>query len=83
MASVSQAIRATLLTGEPRAKVMATRALVRAWRGGALEWDFAAAMPDRPAWPAELELLPPNRMPTKWQCRSSVLKARNTRSAKC
>ena len=65
MTSVSQAIRAALLTGEPRAKVMATRTLVRAWRRGALEWDFAAAMPDRPAWPARLELLPPNRMPRR------------------
>jgi uncharacterized ferritin-like protein (DUF455 family) len=65
MTSVSQAIRAAMLTGESRAKVMATRALVRAWRRGALEWDFAAAMPDRPAWPAALELLPPNRMPKR------------------
>ena len=65
MTSVSQAIRAALLTGEPRAKVWATRALERAWRRGALEWDFAVAMPDRPVWPAELELLPPNRMPRR------------------
>lgn len=65
MTSVSEAIRAVLLTGESQAKVMATRALVRAWRRGALAWDFAAAMPDRPAWPAELELLPPNRVPKR------------------
>jgi len=63
--SVSQAIRAVLLTGEPRGKVMATRELARAWRRGALGWDFAVAMPERPAWPAELELLPPNRMPKR------------------
>src|SRR5690606_17323331 len=63
--SVSQAIRDALLTGEPRAKIMATRALVRAWRRGALGRDFGAAMPDRPAWPAELQLLPPNRMPKR------------------
>jgi len=63
--SVSHAIRAVLLTGEPRGKVMATRELARAWRRGALGWDFAVAMPERPAWPAELELLPPNRMPKR------------------
>ena len=65
MTPVSQAIRAALLTGDPRSKVMATRALARAWRRGALAWDFAAEMPERPAWPAELELLPPNRMPKR------------------
>ena len=65
MTSVSGAIRAALLTGEPRDKVMATRALARAWRRGELTWDFTADMPERPAWPAELELLPPNRMPKR------------------
>jgi uncharacterized ferritin-like protein (DUF455 family) len=63
--SVSQAIRAALLTGEARDKVKATRALVRAWRRGGLAWDFAVPMPDRPAWPAALELLPANRMPKR------------------
>jgi len=63
--SVAEAIRAALLTGEARDKVMATRALGRAWRNGDLAWDFAAAMPDRPAWPAKLELLPANRMPKR------------------
>lgn len=65
MTSLSKAIRGALLTGEPRDKVMETRALVRAWRRGALAWDFTTRMPDRPAWPAELELLPPNRMPKR------------------
>lgn len=65
MISVSAAIRATLLTGDPRGKVMATRELARAWRRGVLAWDFAADMPERPAWPAALELLPPNRMPRR------------------
>lgn len=65
MTSVSEAIRAALLTGEPLAKVKATRALARAWRRGELAWDFAAPMPDRPVWPAELELLPANRMPKR------------------
>jgi len=63
--SLSQHIRAALLTPEPAAKVMATRALVRDWRRGALAWDFSAAMPERPAWPAELELLPPGQMPKR------------------
>ena len=62
MTGLAGAIRAALLTGEPRAKVKAARALVRAWRRGALAWDFAAPMPDRPAWPSALELLPVNRM---------------------
>jgi uncharacterized ferritin-like protein (DUF455 family) len=65
MSTLSQAVRAALLTGEPRRKVVATRALVRAWRRGALEFEFDAPMPDRPAWPAQLELLPPNRMPKR------------------
>jgi len=63
--ALAEAIRAALLTGEPRAKVKAARTLVRAWRRGALAWDFAAPMPDRPAWPAALELLPANRMPKR------------------
>lgn len=65
MASISEAIRAALLTGEPHDKVMATRALVRTWRKGGLGWDFSAPLPDRPAWPANLELLPANRMPKR------------------
>jgi uncharacterized ferritin-like protein (DUF455 family) len=63
--TVAEAIDAALRTGEPRAKVMATRALVRAWRKGELAWDFAAHMPGQPAWPAGLELLPANRMPRR------------------
>jgi len=34
--SVSAAIRAVLLTGDPRGKVMATRELARAWRHGSV-----------------------------------------------
>jgi len=44
---------------------MAARACVRAWRKGDLAWDFTAAMPDRPACPEALELLPANRMPKR------------------
>ncbi len=65
MISLSEAIRAALLLGEPRAKVMATREVARAWRRGVLAWDFGAEMPERPAAPVELELLPPNRMPKR------------------
>jgi uncharacterized ferritin-like protein (DUF455 family) len=63
--SVACAIRAALLTGEPRAKVMAARRVARDWRLGRLDWRFDVAMPERPAWPKALELLPPNRMPKR------------------
>lgn len=63
--SVGAAIRAALLTAEPRAKVFAARQVARRWRLGALDWRFDAAMPERPAWPTEPELLPPNRMPRR------------------
>ena len=65
MPTLARAIRTALLTGEPAGKVRATRALVRDWRGGRLDWAFDVAMPDRPEWPADLELLPPNRMPKR------------------
>jgi uncharacterized ferritin-like protein (DUF455 family) len=63
--SLSEAIRSVLLTGDSREKLMATRKLVREWRRGALGADFSHAMPDYPAWPAGLVLLPPNRMPRR------------------
>ena len=65
MTDLSQAIRGALLTGEPRAKVMATRKLVRDWRSGRLPTGFSAAMPERPEWPARLKLLPPSQMPKR------------------
>ncbi|MGB3797228.1 MAG: ferritin-like domain-containing protein [Alteraurantiacibacter sp.] len=65
MADLSQAIRAALLTGDKRGKVMATRALVRDWRKGGLGTGFTAAMPDTPASPPGLEVLPPGRMPKR------------------
>ncbi len=65
MESVSGAIRKGLLTGEPRAKLMVARRVAREWRLGRLAWRFDAPMPERPAWPAALELLPPNRMPKR------------------
>lgn len=63
--SVAAAIRGALLTGEPKAKVFAARDVARRWRLGRLEWRFDAAMPERPAAPDRLELLPPNRMPKR------------------
>lgn len=63
--SVSAAIRAALLTADPRAKAMAARAVARDWRLGRLAFAFDCPMPDRPARPAEPELLPPTRMPKR------------------
>lgn len=65
MTTIARAIRAALLTPEPRAKCFATREVARGWRRGALAWDFDVAMPDQPAWPNAPELLPPNRMPKR------------------
>ncbi len=63
--TVGSAIRAALSTPDPRAKVMATRAAVRAWRQGRLDFVFDVAMPDQPAWPDQPELLPPAKMPRR------------------
>ena len=63
--SVASAIRRALLTPEPTAKVFAARDVARRWRLGRLEWQFDEPMPEEPAWPAEPELLPPNRMPKR------------------
>ena len=63
--TVSAAIRAALLTADPRDKLMAARRVARDWRLGRLAFSFDAPMPDRPARPAAPELLPPNRMPKR------------------
>jgi uncharacterized ferritin-like protein (DUF455 family) len=65
MQTVASAIRAALLTPEPRAKCFATRALVRAWRRGELVARFDMAMPDHPARPERPELLPFAQMPKR------------------
>ena len=65
MSSVAEAARAVLLTADPRDKVKAARAVARDWRLGRLAHRFDVAMPERPARPAEPELLPPNRMPKR------------------
>ena len=64
---VSAAIRSALLTADPQAKVMATREVARAWRQGRLGFCFDDVMPDRPAWPASPQLLPPGQMPRRGQ----------------
>lgn len=63
--SLSAAIRAALLTADPRAKVMAARAVARDWRLGRLAFTFDAAMPDDPARPERPELLMPRDMPKR------------------
>jgi uncharacterized ferritin-like protein (DUF455 family) len=64
-ATVASAIRAALLTGEAHDKLMAARRVARDWRLGRLACEFDVAMPERPAWPRELELLPPAQMPRR------------------
>jgi len=65
MQSVASAIRAALLTADPRAKCFATRDVARRWRRGDLAFVFDEPMPDQPAWPDAPELLPPNKMPKR------------------
>jgi len=65
MTSIAFAIRTALLTGDPRAKVMAARNVARQWRLGQLDWGFDVAMPDTPAAPERPELLAPNKMPKR------------------
>ncbi|NCP14317.1 MAG: ferritin-like domain-containing protein [Sphingomonadales bacterium] len=65
MPTVAQAIRAALLTADPRAKCFAARDVARAWRRGALAWDFDVPMPAQPAWPDAPELLAPGQMPKR------------------
>lgn len=65
MISIAQSCRTVMLTADPRAKIMAARATARDWRLGRLAHAFDAAMPGRPARPAEPVLLPPSRMPRR------------------
>ena len=65
MPSLASAIRSALLTADPRAKVMATRKVVRDWRLGRLDWGFEVSMPDEPARPQSPELLHPSKMPRR------------------
>ncbi len=63
--SVASAIRAALLTADPRAKAMAARDVARGWRLGRLGFRFDAEIPDAPAWPDKPDLLHPSRMPRR------------------
>lgn len=54
-----------LTTADPRDKLMAARAVARAWRLGRLTHRFDAVMPDRPARPDTPELLSPAKMPKR------------------
>ncbi len=65
LTSVGSAIRAALLTAGPQAKVMAARKVARDWRLGRLAFVFDEPLPDRPARPAEPQLLAPSRMPRR------------------
>jgi uncharacterized ferritin-like protein (DUF455 family) len=63
--SVAEALRAVLLTADPRAKAMAARAVARDWRLGRLDHAFPVTMPARPARGDRPRLLPPSRMPKR------------------
>lgn len=65
MPDVASAIRAALLTPDPRAKCFAARQVSRDWHKGALAWAFGVAMPDQPAWPDAPALLAPGQMPKR------------------
>ncbi|MBE1528896.1 uncharacterized ferritin-like protein (DUF455 family) [Sphingopyxis sp. OAS728] len=65
MPTLGEAARAVLLTPDPHDKRRAARSMARAWRQGKLAHRCDTPMPDQPAWPAEPELLPPNRMPKR------------------
>lgn len=65
MYTVAQACRNVLRAADPKAKIRAARAAARAWRRGALDHKFDAAMPDMPARPARPELRAPSHMPKR------------------
>lgn len=65
MITLGEAARTVLLTPDPRDKRRAARAFARAWRRGEIAHRCDTPMPDRPAWPAAPELLPPARMPRR------------------
>ena len=65
MTTLARAIRAALLTADPRQKCFATRQVARDWRSGRLAFVFDVPMPDQPAWPDAPELLPPAQMPKR------------------
>src|SRR5688500_5908393 len=64
-ATIASACRSVLIAAAPADKVRAARAAARAWRRGALAFEYDEAMPDRPARPAAPELLPASAMPKR------------------
>lgn len=63
--TISAACRSVLETADPHAKLMQARKVARDWRLGRLAHSFDIPMPDRPARPANPELLPPKLMPKR------------------
>ena len=63
--SVGAACAHVLTTADPVQKLMAARAVARAWAKGQLAHGFDIPMPDRPARPDAPVLLPPNQMPKR------------------
>ena len=63
--ALGSALRAALLTADPKVKAFAARQVARDWRLGRLDFRFDQALPDRPAWPERPELLAPRDMPKR------------------
>jgi uncharacterized ferritin-like protein (DUF455 family) len=63
--SISSAIREALLSADPRAKIMTTRAVRRDWLAGRLTHSFETPMPKRPGRPSQPALVAPNQMPKR------------------
>ena len=72
MRSLGKAVSAALLASEPRAKVMATRALRRDWQAGRLTPVFDVEMPTRPGRPSQPVLVSANQMPKRGRGQSLV-----------
>lgn len=62
IATLGEAAQAVLMAADPDEKRRRARALARGWRRGDLAHLFPCTMPDQPAWPDELELIPASRM---------------------
>jgi uncharacterized ferritin-like protein (DUF455 family) len=70
--SLSLAVREALLAAEPKAKIMATRAVRRGWQAGRLAHRFDVPMPDRPGRPSQPMLVSANQMPKRGRGQSLV-----------
>jgi uncharacterized ferritin-like protein (DUF455 family) len=73
--SVGRGCAHVLNIADPQAKLMAARAVARAWRLGRLAHRFDAAMPDRPARPDAPVLLAPRDMPKRGRMGSDKARA--------